>query len=45
MEVRGGNAVVQGAVKTAVERWKFLPPIVDNEPRCVDTEIPLVINQ
>ena len=43
--VRGGNAVVQSAVKTAVERWKFLPVIVDKEIRCVETEIPIRINR
>jgi len=44
-EVRGGNAAVQKAVKVAVERWKFLPAIVEQQVRCVETEIPIVINR
>jgi len=44
-EVRGGNAVIQNAVKAAVERWKFTPAIVDEQVRCVETEIPIVINR
>ena len=45
MGMRGGNAAVQNAVKTAVERWKFLPAIVEKQPRCVETEIEVVINR
>jgi hypothetical protein len=44
-EVRGGNAEVQNAVKAAVERWKFLPTIVEEQVRCVETEIPIVVNR
>jgi len=43
--VRGGNIVIQGAVKNAVESWKFLPAIVDKQVRCVETEIPIQINR
>jgi tetratricopeptide (TPR) repeat protein len=43
--VRGGSAAVQNAVKSAVERWKFAPAIVDKQIRCVDTEIPIQINR
>ena len=43
--IRGGNTAVQNAVKTAVERWKFLPAIVEKQPRCVETEIEIVINR
>jgi hypothetical protein len=43
--VRGGNAVIQDAVKSAVERWKFLPAVVDKQPRCVETEISIQINR
>ena len=44
-EVRGGNAAIQNAVKAAVERWKFLPAIVEQQVRCVETEIPIVISR
>ena len=43
--VQGGNAVIQSAVKDAIQRWKFLPAVVDKETRCVDTEIPIQINR
>jgi hypothetical protein len=41
--VRGGNAAVQNAVKGAVEQWKFLPAIVEQQVRCVETEIPIEV--
>ena len=44
-EVLGGNSVIRTAVQKAVEQWKFLPAIVENEPRCVETEIPFLISR
>jgi tetratricopeptide (TPR) repeat protein len=41
--VRGGNAALQNAVKSAVEQWKFVPARVDKDTRCVETEIPVTI--
>jgi hypothetical protein len=43
--IRGGNAAVQNAVTSAVQRWKFLPAIVENKVRCIETEIPIVIKR
>ena len=44
-ETLGGNPVIRSAVQKAVEQWKFLPAIVDREPRCVETEIPILISR
>jgi hypothetical protein len=43
-ELQGGNPIVYGAVREAVNQWKFFPAITDGNARCVDTEIPIVIN-
>jgi tetratricopeptide (TPR) repeat protein len=40
----GDNSILNESVKSAVSRWKFLPAIVKDEARCVDTEIPIVIS-
>src|SRR5262249_38565952 len=42
-EIPGGNPIVYDAVRAAVDQWKFSPAIVENESRCVDTEIPIVV--
>ena len=39
----GGNNLVNNAVWSAVERWKFSPINDQTGPRCVETEIPIVI--
>jgi Tfp pilus assembly protein PilF len=41
--VEGGSPVVNAAVRTALQQWKFAPAIVQDEPRCVETEIPIVL--
>ena len=41
---QGGNAVLYNSVKTAVDRWKFYPAIVQGSNRCVETEIPIIIS-
>jgi tetratricopeptide (TPR) repeat protein len=43
-EAQGGNPLLYNSIRLAVERWKFTPAIVQNSARCVDTEIPIVIN-
>jgi tetratricopeptide (TPR) repeat protein len=43
-DAQGTNPSINTAVKNAVERWKFTPIIDQNGSRCVDTEIPIVIN-
>lgn len=44
-DVRGDNPLLNNAVKVAVEQWKFSPALLDGGPRCVDTELPIVINK
>jgi hypothetical protein len=41
--VPAGNPVFNTVVSNAVAQWKFVPARDQNGPRCVDTEIPLVI--
>jgi hypothetical protein len=41
--VRGENTAINNIVHRAVEAWKFTPAILDNEPRCVETVLPIVI--
>jgi len=43
-ELQGGHPALYKVVGTAVSRWKFSPAITQDGPRCVDTEIPLIIN-
>jgi len=43
-QTAGDNNILNQAVRTAVARWKFHPAIVQGQTRCVDTEIPIVIN-
>jgi len=40
----GGSPVVNRAVVKAVQNWKFYPAKVDNQPRCVETELPIELN-
>jgi len=42
--VTGANVVLNDAVRTAVQKWKFLPAVIQGEPRCVETEISVVIS-
>ena len=42
-ELNGGNALLYDGVRAAIDQWKFAPAIVQNEARCVETEIPLVL--
>jgi outer membrane biosynthesis protein TonB len=41
--MQDGNPIINAAVRTAVSEWKFSPIRDNNGPRCVDTEIPIVI--
>jgi|SRR5688572_12098280 len=42
-EASGGNVMLNNVVRSAVERWKFSPIADKNGPRCVNTEIPVVL--
>lgn len=44
-DVQGENSFLNNAVRTAIEQWKFYPALIENEARCVDTEIPIVISR
>src|SRR5262249_32740124 len=41
--MQDGNPIINSAVRTAVGEWKFTPIRDNSGPRCVDTEIPIVI--
>jgi hypothetical protein len=38
-----GNPVLNGVIRNAVSQWKFTPIRDQSGPRCVDTEIPIVL--
>lgn len=42
-EVYAGNPFLHTAVRTAFQQWKFTPALVDEQPRCVETDIPIII--
>jgi hypothetical protein len=42
-DIQGGNAGLNSAVRVAVEQWKFAPAVDQSGPRCVETELPIVI--
>lgn len=44
-QVLNANARIAEALRAAVEQWKFYPALVDNEPRCVETELPINLIQ
>jgi hypothetical protein len=43
LTVLGENMAINEVVRGAVEKWKFSPAIVENEKRCVETVLPIVI--
>jgi outer membrane biosynthesis protein TonB len=45
LDASGANILVNNAVRSAVEMWKFNPAMDENGPRCVDTEIPIGISR
>jgi tetratricopeptide (TPR) repeat protein len=45
LETSGTNVILNNSVRTAVERWKFTPTQDANGPRCVDTEILVMIGK
>jgi hypothetical protein len=42
-EPQAANPMLSSPIEAAVDRWKFFPILFQGEPRCVDTEIPIVI--
>jgi hypothetical protein len=43
-EPQGGNPLLYPGIRAAIQKWKFSPTLIQGQARCVDTEIPLVIN-
>ena len=44
-DVAKANSRIAGAIKSAVEQWKFNPALIDGEARCVETGLPLTLIQ
>jgi hypothetical protein len=40
-KISNANDRIAAALKDAVERWKFTPAVIDNQNRCVETELPV----
>ena len=45
IDATGANVLVTNAVRSSMAAWKFTPAMGENGPRCVDTEIPIVISR
>ena len=43
-EPQGGNPLLYPGIRYAIGQWKFSPTVIQGQARCIDTEIPLVIN-
>jgi hypothetical protein len=43
-DLQGGNPLLYGPIREAVQQWKFSPIVMQGQTRCVETEIPIVIN-
>jgi len=43
-EIYGGSPLLYAAVRSAVQQWKFSPALLADQARCIDTDIPIVIN-
>jgi tetratricopeptide (TPR) repeat protein len=44
-EVAKASPRIAEAIKSAVEQWKFKPAVIDNQARCVETDIPIALIQ
>jgi tetratricopeptide (TPR) repeat protein len=44
LDVQGANGSLNNSVRAAVEQWKFAPAVVEGQTRCVETELPIVLN-
>jgi outer membrane biosynthesis protein TonB len=45
IDLQGGNPVINGPIRTSIERWKFSPAMDPSGARCVDTDIPMTIGK
>jgi tetratricopeptide (TPR) repeat protein len=44
-DVVNADSHIADALQVAVEQWKFNPTIIDNEARCLNTELPITLIQ
>lgn len=44
-DVNGINVIINNAIRTAVEKWKFSPIVDLSGPRCVDTELLIMVGR
>jgi tetratricopeptide (TPR) repeat protein len=44
-DVINADSRIADALQVAVEQWKFNPPIIDNEARCLNTDLPITLIQ
>jgi len=45
LDVTGTNVILNNSVRAAVEKWKFSPVMDASGPRCVDTEILVMVER
>jgi len=45
LSLRGENPTINDAVRSAVTKWKFVPVVLENKARCVETVFPIVITR
>ena len=43
LDAHGPSPMLNDAVRTAVEKWKFSPVMDDKGPRCAEVDIPVII--
>jgi len=44
-EISGASVYINEMMRVAIERWKFSPAVVENQRRCVDTELPVLLKR
>ena len=44
-EVAKANPRIAEALRSALRQWKFNPTIIENQPRCVNTDLPITLIQ
>ena len=44
-EASGANVVITNSLRAAVERWKFIPMVDENGPRCANTEFQMTLGK
>lgn len=43
--IEGSNRYINEAMKTAIEKWKFIPATIGDQRRCVETELPISLGR